>query len=345
MRARRLFALSLLPLLLVLAGCVRFEMDVVISADESVQLNIVIGVERDAAETMGVTADTLCTGAGGGEGTFSDISDDKYIACRLSVTGEVGGSSADGVVLTHEDGVYTFRFSTAELTNQVGNEIDVESIGDVYTDFAIRVSFPGEVVDYNQGAELQGANTVAWTDPKVLTSGGDLIASGRDTPSDEASPAPGKATRPSAPGPSDAAGAGPNWLLIGGIALGAVLVAALVAVLAVRAVRSKKRLPAPPPAYPPQYAPQPYGGQANTPTQPYPTQPYPTQPYAPQSYGGPANAPTQPYPAPDSPLQQFFDPPPAPTQHYQLPPDSTQPYPTQPYPDSDQRWQPPSQPQ
>lgn len=274
---RRLIALLTIPLLVLMSGCMRMKADYEILSDSTVQVSMDIGMRNDMLKELGEDVPDFCeqTDTMGAEGLtqeeYVDEGDDGYTGCRLTGTAPINEINDSSTRFVLEDDVWTFHMEGDDSGGTAGVSADM------FSDFQIRVTFPGKVLSHN-GASTQEGNTVTWADPADLFTEEGL-----------------KAT-------AEGSGGGQLWLWI---AIGAlVLIAA--AVTAVLLQRRGKNAP-------PQGGPwqdgtgQPYPPQGPGPDQPYPPQgpgqPYPGQgPVPGQEYG-----PGEQYP-PQGPGQQFGGP-------------------------------------
>ena len=280
-------AALVVPVLLLMTGCVKLNADIVLHTDDSIDLTMDVGIEQSAASTMGIT--DMCatmTESGGSGVNVSDVTmtphtDGGYVACKIQGKGTIQDAVGEGISITHADGVFTFKMNGTDLGTNVPS-----SYGDLSTilsDLKISVTFPGEVLTHNGNSTVSGT-TVTWSDVNDFFTAEGLEATGKDTGS--------------VLGGGGGAGGGVNkWLIIG--IIGGVLV--IGAIIAVLLLTRKKQPPTgawPPaqPGYPaqPQYAAQP----AYAPQPQYPAQPQYAQPQYPQA---PAQYPQAPAPYPQAP--------------------------------------------
>ncbi|MFC4554534.1 LppM family (lipo)protein [Georgenia faecalis] len=340
---RRLTALVLLPLLLLLGGCFRMDLGIQINADDTADITMEVG---DLTGMM--TADDLdCTDLESEladapedvEFTVEQTEEDGNIGCRLVASGApLDEMSGEGMSITREDDLFVFSFDGDDTAGDVG-----EMPAGMEPEISIAVTFPGPVVD-DGGGEVDG-NTVTWTGMEALSGG--VTASGEAEGS----------------GASAAAGSPVLWIVLAVVLL--LVIAAVIFFL----TRRKKSAgtegpegytPGVPGAYAAGYANQGYpapdgsaggypapGGSAGS----YPApqggapQGYAPQGSAPQGYPAPAPQhtadeqagmdahPAQGGPASPPPASQF-PPPPVPTAEFPPPPAAGSPVPPPPAPGS-----------
>lgn len=210
-------------LVLALAGCVRFQADLTLNPENTVDGNIVVAVlvseDTDEAREQSLTAaeqieaDLLGSLRDASGVTTSAYEEDDYIGSRI-VFDDVAldafsGQSDDSLKIVREDDDYIFTgaldFSGEEVPSEESGEGDDDNL-------TVSVTFPGEVTEHN--GELSGT-TVTWAiavDQRL-----EMSARGSATP------------------------AGPPILLIVGIGLVVLLIiAAVVAVLLFVRSRAKK---------------------------------------------------------------------------------------------------------
>lgn len=175
---RGLLAALCLPLLLVLAGCVRLSADLTINSDETLAIKMDMGINKEklAASGSGQTftekdckSDNMPLGS---KSTFYD--ENGYVGCRIE--GRVGISElkqTDGLAVTHANGLYTFHWgSGSSSAGQAGAAM--------FEQFKVSVSFPGQVTEHNGSSTVSG-NTVTWNSATDLFSTEGLKASGKDS--------------------------------------------------------------------------------------------------------------------------------------------------------------------
>ncbi len=211
-------------LVLALAGCVRFQADLTLNPENTVDGSIVVAVlvsedtdearEQSLAAADQIEADLLGSLRDASGVTTSEYEQDDYIGSRI-VFDDVAldafsGQSDDSLKIVREDDEYIF---TGALDFS-GESVPADDTAEGDDNLTVSVTFPGEVNDHN--GELSGT-TVSWStsvDQRL-----EMSARGSATP------------------------AGPPILLIVGIALVVLLViAAVVAVLLFVRSRAKNRV-------------------------------------------------------------------------------------------------------
>ncbi len=169
-------ALSAALLLLVLAGCIRFQADLTISADDTVSGDVIVAVlvNGDADDGEAVAASraaeleaSLVPELSGALGvTRSEYTDDGYIGSRFELretplTAFADTGSAEGLTIVRSGD----RITLSGSLNVSGAEEeaaaeppsdDAEASGDI----SVVVTFPGEVISHDGE---QSGRTVTWT--------------------------------------------------------------------------------------------------------------------------------------------------------------------------------------
>lgn len=211
-------------LVLALAGCVRFQADLTLNPENTVDGSIVVAVlvsedtdearEQSLSAAEQIEADLLGSLRDASGVTTSEYEQDEYLGSRI-VFDDVAldafsGQSEDSLKIVREDDEYVF---TGALDFS-GESVPPEDTGEGDDDnLTVSVTFPGEVTEHN--GELSGT-TVTWA--TAVDQRLEMSARGSATP------------------------AGPPILLIVGIGLVALLViAAVVAVLLFVRSRAKKK--------------------------------------------------------------------------------------------------------
>lgn len=215
--------LALGVLVLALAGCVRFQADLTLNPENTVDGNIVVAVlvseDTDEAREQSLTAadqieaDLLGSLRDATGVTTSAYEEDDYIGSRI-VFDDVAldafsGQSDDSLKIVREGDDYIFTGALDFSGESVPSEDTGEGDDDNLT---VSVTFPGEVTEHN--GELSGT-TVTWS--TAVDQRLEMSARGSATP------------------------AGPPILLIVGIGLAVLLIiAAVIAVLLFVRSRAKK---------------------------------------------------------------------------------------------------------
>lgn len=171
-RSRKLLAALGMLLVLVLAGCVRFQADLNVSDHDTLDGDIVVAVitndepgsaddARDAAANIETQLLPALRGADGV--TATPYEQDDYVGTRFALSGTpidaLGGGSDGALTLTREGDEYLFSgrldFTPGEEAT-TGDEVDGDA-GD--SDITVSISFPGDVLEHN--GEISG-NKVTW---------------------------------------------------------------------------------------------------------------------------------------------------------------------------------------
>ncbi|MFC7878396.1 LppM family (lipo)protein [Isoptericola sp. NPDC057391] len=159
--------------LLALAGCMKVDMDMTLSEDDTVSGTIVMAVSNSLAETMGMEPGELWDQAGGEmsqglpEGaTQEPYSDDEYTGTRYTFSdapiSDISGGDDESLSITRDGDTYVVD-GTMNLSE--GSEELEQLPQDVRDAFDVRlaITFPGPVSDATGTVD---GNTVTWT-PQV----------------------------------------------------------------------------------------------------------------------------------------------------------------------------------
>lgn len=175
---RRGISFLLLPVLVVLTGCVRYEATYDIKSLDEIQVTTDFGMKKAYADSEDKVCEDGGSGTQSGAPTLKNekresYDDGTYIGCKT--TGTISASeltsSSGGVEVTLADGVYTFKVSGT----QAGSASSASSIDH----FKFSVTFPGKVLTHNGSSTVNG-NTVTWTDPKDAFTTEGLVATGEE---------------------------------------------------------------------------------------------------------------------------------------------------------------------
>lgn len=215
-------------LVLALAGCVRFQADLTLNPENTVDGSIVVAVlvseDTDEAREQALTAasqieaDLLGSLRDASGVTTSEYAEDEYLGSRI-VFDDVAldafsGQSEDSLKIVRDENSYVFTGALDFSGESMPSEEETEGDDDNLT---VSVTFPGEVTEHN--GELSGT-TVSWS--TAVDQRLEMSARGAATP------------------------AGPPILLIVGIGIVVLLViAAVVGVLLFLRSRAAKRAAAP----------------------------------------------------------------------------------------------------
>jgi hypothetical protein len=170
-RSRKILAVLGMLLVLALAGCVRFQADLKLNPDDTVNGSIIVAVvseDDDASReeaSAGATriAEALLPGLRGADGvTASAYDQDQYVGTKFDMSNTPidafsGGGSEGALTLTREGSEFAFT-GTLDFTPDDGEtQIDPD---DDTSNITVAVTFPGEVSEHN--GELSGT-TVTWS--------------------------------------------------------------------------------------------------------------------------------------------------------------------------------------
>lgn len=188
----RTWGLALIGMLLVLAlaGCVRFQADLKLNPDDTVNGSIIVAVVTDdddksrEAASAGADriAEALLPGLRGADGVTASVYDqDQYIGTKFDLANTPieafsGGGSEGALTLTREGSEFAFSgtldFTPGDGQTQIKPDDDTSNI-------TVAVTFPGEVTEHN--GELSGT-TVTWSgtlESKIdMEARGSAVASG-----------------------------------------------------------------------------------------------------------------------------------------------------------------------
>lgn len=168
MTCRRILALLVIPLLLAVSSCVRLQADYEILGDDEVKVAIDFGARNDVVAELGDDVPDFCNQeglmdpAGVDKTEYAEDGEDGYKGCRLTGTTTVSELNQSGTsLLLGEDDTWTFLME--------GNDSmeGATMSADMFSDFQIRVTFPGPVLTHNGRSTLEGT-TVTWADPADL---------------------------------------------------------------------------------------------------------------------------------------------------------------------------------
>jgi hypothetical protein len=169
-RSRKILALLGMTLVLLLAGCVRFQADLSVDADDTLDGDIVVAVvsdhrpgsddnARENAEM--VEAQLLPTLRGANGVTAEKYEQDDYLGTRFTLADTpidaLAGGQDGALSLTRSGDEFTF-IGTLDFTP--GDEPAAETGDPSDSGIEVAISFPGEVLDHN--GELSGTK-VTWT--------------------------------------------------------------------------------------------------------------------------------------------------------------------------------------
>jgi hypothetical protein len=171
-RSRKILAALGMLLVLALAGCVRFQADLTVSPDDTLDGDIVVAVITDdsagsADKAQDAAADIeaqLLPALRGSDGvTAEPYEQDDYVGTRFTLADAPleslnGGESSDALTLTRTGDEFEFS-GHVDFTPDQETQAEVDGdAGDA--DISVSMSFPGEVTDHN--GQLEGTR-VTWT--------------------------------------------------------------------------------------------------------------------------------------------------------------------------------------
>lgn len=167
---RGVVALLLLPLLLLVAGCLRMEMDIELLEDETGNLSMEVrdssgflsreDVDCEAASEEGPSPDL----------TWEEIGEEGSYGCRASGNMPLADFNEDGMSIVVEDGNYVFTMDGTD-SDEWAEFDELEDIPfDIRPEIDMSVTFPGEVIEADDNAEVDG-NTVRWSGSETLREG------------------------------------------------------------------------------------------------------------------------------------------------------------------------------
>jgi hypothetical protein len=173
-RSRKILALLGMMLVLALAGCVRFQADLSVDADNTLDGDIVVAVVSDhepgsddnARENADKIEAQLLPALRGANGvTAESYEQDDYLGTRFTLTDTpidaLNGGDADGALTLVRTGD-EFEFTgTLDFTPDDAELDDEEVEGDpADSGITVAISFPGEVLEHN--GQLDGTK-VTWS--------------------------------------------------------------------------------------------------------------------------------------------------------------------------------------
>jgi hypothetical protein len=238
MRTRRLLGAAALTLAAAgLTGCMKMDMQFDLQSDDTVDGTMIVAVSTELAELTGqspedladqMTSEMVPLDEGEGEWSTEPYDDGEFVGSEITFEGAPLASMAEGAtdesLSIVRDGDEFVVSGEMDLTDTTGSAEDPMFAGMMDSfDIRIAVSFPGAVSEHN--GELSG-NTVTWV------------------------PVFGEVLEISARGSAIEGGGGSGlpWLLIGGIAVGLLVILGLVLFFVLRSRKSST--PAVAPGYP-----------------------------------------------------------------------------------------------
>ncbi|NTV40114.1 MAG: hypothetical protein HGA51_09215, partial [Demequinaceae bacterium] len=212
-RIARASALALLAAL-ALSGCIRYNVDMTLSEDDTASGTIVIAVQKGVGEQMGVATDKEALTQLFGDSPFGpdftpkEYADGDWVGQSYTFDAVPITDLADLASLftvTRDEDVFAVDGAAAPVTDDQKSQLPPGA------ESKLSITFPGEVIDSNGTVD---GRTVTWD---LFTMTDPIHATGNAT------------------GPGSGSGSGvPTWMLIGGAVALVVLVGAVVAVILVR---------------------------------------------------------------------------------------------------------------
>lgn len=183
-RRRRLLALLLVPFMMVLAGCGKFDATFDIKDAETIDVTMDIGLDTSLIGSEYSSAEDMCAAMEGEESgvageiapTVEPYEADGMYGCKI--TGVVDNEEfGNGLDLVEEDGEYHFTLDPA----QAGlSDLTDPTLADYGFEFSMTFIFPGEIIE-SSGGQIDGS-TVVFTDAAEIANGIDIRAEANSFP-------------------------------------------------------------------------------------------------------------------------------------------------------------------
>ncbi|MFV0632874.1 LppM family (lipo)protein [Demequina sp.] len=172
--APRLLAIAAVSLL-ALTGCVKIEMNLTLSEDDTVSGEYIVALTKDSAETLGTDGLDELLATEDIEGATAEPYDDgEYVGTRTTFESvELTEVSDETMTITREGDKFIVTGAPVNAGEELG--LDEAPEGAVAT---MSVTFPGEVTEHN--GTLEG-NTVTWNlldAPETIEARGGASAGG-----------------------------------------------------------------------------------------------------------------------------------------------------------------------
>lgn len=183
-RRRRLLALLLVPFMMVLAGCGKFDATFDIKDAETIDVTMDIGLDTSLIGSEYSSAEEMCAEMEGEESgvageiapTVEPYEADGMYGCKI--TGVVDNEEfGNGLDLVEEDGEYHFTLDPAQAG--LGDLAD-PTLADYGFEFSMTFIFPGEIIE-SSGGQIDGS-TVVFTDAAEIANGIDIRAEANSFP-------------------------------------------------------------------------------------------------------------------------------------------------------------------
>lgn len=184
-RRRRLLALLLVPFMMVLAGCGKFDATFEIQNADTINVTMDVGLDTSIIGSEYSSAEEMCADmeseedegvAGELAPTVEPYEADGMYGCKITgvVKSENFGSGLD---LVEEDGEYRFTLDPA----QAGlSDLTDPTLADYGFEFSMTFIFPGEIIE-SSGGQIDGS-TVVFTDAAEIANGIDIRAEANSFP-------------------------------------------------------------------------------------------------------------------------------------------------------------------
>ncbi|MGL5405867.1 MAG: LppM family (lipo)protein [Propionibacteriaceae bacterium] len=186
---RRITALILLPIVLLLSGCMRMTTDIEIKSNETAGISIDIGIEKKVAKTAKssgyINETSMCDSKVFKSSfpkdkniTLKSYDEGDFIGCRISGDVPISEVSNKNISLKHEGNIWIFKFDGSSATNSFNGK----SASQVFSDFSFSIKFPGKVLTHSGSSKVSGT-TVTWNNADEAFSSEGLTATAEDTAS------------------------------------------------------------------------------------------------------------------------------------------------------------------
>jgi hypothetical protein len=174
---RRLVAVLLLPVLLVLAGCGKLHADFEIQDADTINVSYDLAIDEEFAAGVYDSAEEMCAEMEGEMSTVGEIApsvapyeENGQLGCL--VTGVMTSDNyGAGFSLTEEGGEYHLVIDGDEGAVE---DLDAPEMAQFDLDFRMTFTFPGEVLE-SRGGQVDG-NSVTFTDLAEVAQGVDVRA-------------------------------------------------------------------------------------------------------------------------------------------------------------------------
>jgi len=177
---RRLYALLVLPFVLLLAGCGKMHAEFEVKDVDTMQVSFDMGFKPSFVESEYDNAQAMCDDMESdepiGSVSIEAYEEDGLWGCRFSGPME-RSEFGDGMELAESDGEYHL---TMDMGSEALTQADLDMFASIYGadvsdfDFQMSFTFPGKVLE-SQGGTVDG-NTVTYTDIVDFYSGVDITA-------------------------------------------------------------------------------------------------------------------------------------------------------------------------